>query len=319
MKWDDQYRRYFVTGGAGFIGSHLVERLLAAGKEVAVYDNLAAGRKENIAHVLGDPHLTFHQADALDLPRLTAAMKGYEVVWHLAANADIPGGIKKTDMDLNNGTIATRNVLEAMRSNGIENIIFSSSSTVYGDAPLVALAETTGPELPISLYGAAKLAAEGLISAYSHLFGVRGCIFRFGNVLGARMSHGVIHDFIHKLRRNPNELEVLGDGKQQKNYFLVEDCIEGMYTGFRKSEKRCDVFNLGSETTVTVTEIAKIVAAEMGLKDVKLKYTGGPRGWPGDAPYVWYDVSKMKKLGWQASGSSAEAVRTACRRLLETM
>lgn len=309
---------HFITGGAGFIGKHLVERLVREGIQVTVYDNLASGKKDNIAQYLGKSNFAFIQADLLDLPTLQKAMKGHNIIWHLGANTDIVKGNEITDIDLNNCTVATRNVLEAMRLNKINDILFSSSATVYGDMPPVALSEGMGPLLPISLYGAGKLAGEGLISAYSHLFGIRACIFRFGNVIGGYMSHGVIYDFIHKLRKNPGELEILGDGNQEKNYFMVEDCIAGMLWAFQKSPNQYDVFNLGCETSVTVKEIGRIVAEEMGLREVKYRFTGGTRGWLGDAPYVRYDVSKMKKLGWTASYTSAEAVRIAAQRLIET-
>jgi UDP-glucose 4-epimerase len=311
------FTRHFVTGGAGFIGSHLVDRLLAEGNKVTVYDNLSAGKKANLASHLDKKNFRFHHADGLDLETLSAAMRGHQVIWHLAANSDIPGGNQNTELDLKNGTTVTRNVLEAMRRNKIDKILFSSSSTVYGDVPLLALAETHGPLLPISLYGASKLACEGLLSAYSHLFNIKAWVFRFGNVLGTRMGHGVIRDFILKLKKNPRELEILGDGNQRKNYFLIEDCLDGMAWAFGHAKKRCDVFNLGCETTVTVKEIAGIVVEEMGLSDVKFKYAGGVRGWPGDAPYVWYDLGKMKKLGWSARHTSAEAVRIAARRLID--
>jgi UDP-glucose 4-epimerase len=244
-------------------------------------------------------------------------MKGHEIVWHLGANTDIPGGNRITDLDLKNDTIATYNVLEAMKQNKIDKILFPSSSTVYGDISSV-VAETFGPCLPISLYGAGKLACEGLISAYCHLFDLQAWIFRFGNVLGTRMGHGVIHDFIHKLRENPKELEILGDGNQEKNYFLVEDCLDGILFALHCCNNQYDVFNLGCESTIKVGAIAQIVIEEMGLRDVKLRYTGGKRGWPGDVPMVIYDVSKLKSLGWQATHTSAEAVRIATRRLLET-
>jgi len=298
--------RYFITGGAGFIGSHLVDRLVAEGNEVTVYDNLASGSKENIEHHLGKENFRFIEADLLDFSALEQAVKGHEIIWHLGANTDIPTGNRITDLDLNNCTIATRNVLEVMRHNSIDKILFASSATVYGDVPPVALGETFGPLLPISLYGAGKLAGEGLISAYCHLFGLKAWIFRFANVVGARMGHGVIFDFIQKLRRNPNELEIFGDGKQEKPFFLVENCIEGMLCAF----------NLGCESFTTVTRVAQIVSEEMGLKDVRFKYTGGRRGWPGDVPVVHFNVEKMKKLGWSASHTSDEAVRITARRLL---
>jgi UDP-glucose 4-epimerase len=308
--------KYFVTGGAGFIGSHLSEKLLAEGNQVTVYDNLISGSKENIKHLIGKKGFQFIQDDLLDTVVLNQTLKGYDIVWHLGANTDIPTGNKVTDLDLKNCTIATRNVLEAMRINNIDEILFASSACVYGDGAPRALSESFGPLFPINLYGAGKLACEGLLSSYSHLFGIKVWMFRFANVVGDRMGHGVIFDFIQKLKKNPRELEILGDGKQEKPFFLVEDCISGMMFAFQKLKNQCDVFNLGTETFITVTRIGEIVCEEMGLKNVKFKYTGGKRGWPGDAPVIHFSVNKMKKLGWQASHSSDEAVRIATRRLL---
>jgi UDP-glucose 4-epimerase len=311
---------YFITGGAGFIGSHLVERLLSEdGKKVTVYDNLISGRRKNIADNLKNGNFAFIQADLLDYEKLVQAMKSHDVIWHLGANTDIPGGNKVTDLDLKNCTVGTRNVLEAMRANNIKKIIFSSTSCVYGDAPPVSLAETYGPLLPISLYGSGKLACEALISAYSHLFDIQALMFRFGNVVGARMGHGVIYDFIQKLRKNPQELEILGDGQQEKPFFLVEDCIDGMLHAFRHNNNQYDIYNLGAENFTNVTGIARIVAGVMGLKDVKFKYTGGKRGWPGDVPVVHLNINKIKALGWRPGRSSDEAVGIAAKRLIETM
>jgi UDP-glucose 4-epimerase len=208
-------------------------------------------------------------------------------------------------------------VLEAMRENRIDKMLFSSSACVYGDAPPVALSETYGPLLPINLYGAGKLACEGLISSYCHLFGIQAWIFRFANVVGARMGHGVIYDFIYKLKNNPKELEVFGDGKQEKPFFLVEDCIDGMRCAFEKSSSQFDVYNLGIESYTVVDRIGEIVIEEMGLSNVKFKYTGGRRGWPGDVPVVHFNVGKIKKLGWSAKHSSDEAVRIAAKRLIK--
>lgn len=306
----------FVTGGAGFIGSHLVERLMNEGNQVTVYDNLVSGKKQWIEHHIGKLNFQFIQADLVDFGTLKKAMKGHEIIWHLGANTDIIKGNNITDTDLKNCTAATYNVLECMKQLGIKNILFASSATVYGDAPPVPLAETYGPLLTISLYGAGKLACEGLISAYCHLFGIHAWIFRFGNVIGNKMGHGVIYDFIQKLRKNSKELEILGDGNQEKTFFMVEDCIDGMLTAFHKSKNQCDVYNLGCNSFTRVIRVAQIVIEEMGLKDVKFKYTGGKRGWPGDAPYVHFNVDKMKGLGWVAKHSSDEAVRIAARRLL---
>jgi UDP-glucose 4-epimerase len=313
----DALGRCFITGVAGFIGSHLAEHLRAEGNSVTGYDNLSSGRRESIQHLLDNPGFVFIEADLVELKTLTEAVRGHDVVFHLAANTDIPGGNKDPRIDFENCTVGTFHMLEAMRTNGVRQLIFASSSTVFGEPPIRPTPESVGPMLPISLYGAGKMAGEGLISAYSHLYGIQAWIFRFGNVVGARMGHGIIYDFIHKLKANPRELEILGDGKQEKNYFLVEDCIDGMLFAFRHArEKTCDVFNLGTETTVTAEEIARIVVEEMGLNGVRFRFTGGSRGWPGDVPQVIYDVTKMKELGWTARCSSADAVRIAARRLL---
>lgn len=319
---ESKQTKHFITGGAGFIGSHLVDKLIEDGKSVTVYDNLALASDENIKHHFGKENFNFIKADLLDFDTLKKSMKEQEVIWHLGANTDIPGGNRITNLDLKNCTIATRNVLEAMRQLGLNKILFTSSACVYGDAPPTFLSESYGPLFPISLYGAGKLAGEGLMSAYSHLFGIQAWIFRFSNVVGSRMDHGVIFDFIQKLKKNPRELEILGNGKQEKPFFLVEDCIEGMIYAFENAkfenpEKQYDVFNLGCESFTSVTKIAQIVAEEMGLKDVKFKYTGGKRGWPGDVPVVHFDIEKMKRIGWQPRYSSNEAVRIACQRLLK--
>jgi UDP-glucose 4-epimerase len=311
------YQKYFITGGAGFIGSHLSERLLNEGDQVTVFDSFTSGHHQNIQHLLEKPGFKLVQSDLLNAATLTAAMRGHDVVWHLAANTDIRKGNEIIDLDLRNCTIGTLNILEAMRQNGIDKLLFASSATVYGDTPGVSLSETFGPLLPISLYGAGKLACEGLISAYNHLFGIQAWMFRFANVVGAHMDHGVIFDFIQKLRRNPAELEILGDGRQEKPYFLVEDCIDGMLAAFNRSKTPCDVYNLGCESFTRVTRVAEIITEEMGLKNVTYRYTGGQRGWPGDVPVVHYDVSKMKKLGWQAKHTSDKAVREATERLVK--
>lgn len=308
--------KFFITGGAGFIGGHLVDRLMNEGNQVTVYDNLVTGKRQWIEHHIGKKKFQFIHADLLDLETLKQVMRGHEVIWHLGANTDIVKGNNITDLDLKNCIIATHNTLEAMRQNDIDKLIFASSACVYGDAPPQALAETFGPLLPINLYGAGKLACEGLISAYSHLFGIKAWIFRFGNVVGARMGHGVIYDFIHKLEKNPKELEILGDGNQEKNFFLVEDCIEGMLCASQNSDSQCDIFALGCDSFSKVIRIAQIVVEEMGLKDVKFSYTGGKRGWPGDAPIVHFDIGKMKELGWSPKHTSDEAVRIATRRLI---
>lgn len=308
--------KYLVTGGAGFIGSHIVDKLVE-NHEVLVYDNLSSGKEELIAHHKGKPGFEFINGDLLDTVTLDKAMEGVDFVFHLAANPDVRHGIERTRIDLEQGPIATHNLLEAMRKNGVKNVAFSSSSTVYGETTNLPTPETNGPMLPISLYGASKLACEGLISSYCHSFGMKAVMFRFANVIGNRGTHGVLVDFIEKLRANPSELEILGDGKQQKSYFLVEDCVDGILTGIEKSTKQADVFNLGCLDWLDVTRIAEIVVEEMSLENVQFKYTGGSRGWVGDIPKTWIDISKIRGLGWEPKNNSEQAVRKAVRILLD--
>jgi len=308
--------KYFVAGGAGFIGSHLVDALVGLGS-VTVYDNLSSGKREFIQHHLDRDDFTFVQADLLDLDSLTGAMQGCDLVLHMAANPDVRMGIKNTDLYLEQGTIATYNVLEAMRLNGVKKMVFASSSTVYGEAPLQPLPEDYGPLQPISLYGASKLAGEGLITAFCHLFDIQAWIFRFANVVGARATHGVILDFINKLRESPGELKILGDGTQAKPYIHVQDCVEGLIYGTQHSSGQVNVFNLASSSATDVTTIGRVLIEEMGLADVKFKYTGGERGWPGDVPQVRLDPSRMENLGWKPRYTSDEAVRRAIKDILE--
>jgi UDP-glucose 4-epimerase len=311
------YTRWFITGAAGFIGSHFTERLLGEGAWVTGYDNLSLGKKEWLESALASPRFKFVHADLLDFGSLRSAMRDHDIVLHLGANTDIPRGNEDSRLDLDNCIIATYTVLEAMHAVGARNLLFASSATVYGEQWEIPLKETFGPLLPISRYGAAKLGCEALISAHCHLFDARAWIFRFGNVVGGKMGHGVIRDFISKLQQDPNELLVMGDGNQEKNYFLVEDCISGMLHALRAAnDVPCGVFNLGNETSTRVSEVARIVIEEMGLRNVRIRYVGGRRGWPGDQPTIRYDASKMKQFGWQARCPSDEAVRIAARRLL---
>ncbi|UCF13650.1 MAG: NAD-dependent epimerase/dehydratase family protein [Thermoplasmatales archaeon] len=307
----------FVTGGAGFIGSHLVDRLINERNTVTVYDNLSSGKKQFIEHHLQKDNFTFIEADLLDLENVTKKIKDHDVVFHIAANPDVKLGAQQPDI-AKRDILATYNLLDAMRMSDIKKIVFSSSSTIYGETPEFPLPESYGPLLPISVYGAAKLAAEGLISSFCHTFDMQGWIFRFANVVGERGTHGVIVDFINKLRISPNKLEILGDGRQRKPYLYVEDCVGGMYFGFEHSNEQINIFNLGCNTATEVTRIAEIVVEEMGLNNVKFTYTGGKRGWKGDVPQFQFDISKMKKLGWKATVTSDEAVRKTTRILLDT-
>jgi UDP-glucose 4-epimerase len=312
-------RKILVTGGGGFIGSHLVDRLLDEGNHVTVYDNLSSGKNEFLSHHDGNTRFRLVKADLLDFETLLRAIEGHEVVFHLSANPDARRGIEDTSLDLKQETEATYHVLEAMRRNRIGKIVFSSSGTVYGETPVIPLAENYGPLFPISLYGAGKLASEGLISAFCHTFNVQAWIMRFANVIGSRTTHGVIFDFLQKLKDNPGELEILGDGTQEKPYLHVADCVDGILFAFEHSDERINVFNLGPDSSTDVTTIANIIGERLGLRDVAFKYTGGERGWPGDVPQVRYDIKKMKTLGWQASLTSDEAVKKALEDILSSM
>jgi UDP-glucose 4-epimerase len=306
----------FVTGGAGFIGSHLVDSLIKNGHSVTVYDNLSSGNTLFIQPHLQKKEITFINADLLDFKRVKKEIHGHDVVFHLAANPHVRLGEKQTDLDLNQGIVSTYNVLESMRYHDIKKIVFSSSSVVYGETPEPSLPETYGPTFPISLYGAGKLGGEGLISAFCGTFDFQAWIYRFANIVGARGTHGVIVDFIEKLRKNPCELEILGDGRQCKPYLYVSDCVDGILFGFFQSNEKIQLFNLSCDTTTTVTRIAEMVTEEMGLKNVSFKYTGGIRGWKGDVPRFQLDAQKINTLGWKATLTSDEAVRKAIRDVL---
>jgi len=307
----------FVTGGAGFIGSHLVDKLVQKGYKITVYDNLSSGRKQFLEQHTNNNNFTFIEGDLLDLEQVKKEIQDHDIVFHIAANPFVRLGEKQTRLDLEQGMIVTYNLLESMRANNIKKIVFSSSSVVYGETNEPSLSENYGPLLPISLYGAGKLGSEGLISAFCGTFDFQTWIYRFANVVGSRGTHGVIVDFIEKLRKNPKELEILGDGKQQKPYLYVNDCVGGIVFGFEKSNEKFNLFNLGCDTNTNVTRIAEIVVEEMGLENVKFNYTGGKRGWKGDVPRFQLDVSKINNLGWEASFTSDEAVRKATQDLLE--
>ena len=309
----------FVTGGAGFIGSHLVDKLIEKGHKVTVYDNLSSGKKEFIEKHLDKNNFNFIEGELLNLEKVKKEIKGNNVVFHLAANPHVRLGDKKTRLDLEQGPIATYNVLESMRKNNIKKIVFSSSSVVYGETNVDVIPESYGPLKPISLYGAAKLGAEGLITSFCGTFDFQAWIYRFANVVGSRGTHGVIVDFINKLRKNPNELEILGDGKQRKPYLYVTECVDGILHGFEKSNDQINIFNLGCNSNTSVTRIAEIVTSEMNLKDVKFNYTGGKRGWKGDVPRFQLGVEKINKLGWKAKYSSDEAVKKTTNDLLREL
>lgn len=321
MMLGNQVKRVFLTGGSGFIGSHIVDMLLAEGYQVTAFDNLSNGRYEFIEGHVGKPDFRFVKADCLDLEAVQREMAGHDLVWHMAANTDLIGSHAQPDRDLKDCVLATFNVVEAMRRHGIKPMLFASSGAVYGQLCLEnTVDETAGPLAPMSTYAAGKIGSEAFISSYCHLYGLRAWMFRFGNVLGSRVTHGVIYDFIRKLRENPRELMILGDGTQEKNYFLTEECIGGMAWAFREvpldDEKPWEILNLGTTDVTRVTEIARIIIEEMELKDVNVTIQGTRRAWLGDQPKVHFSVDKINALGWKCQRTSDEAVRTAVRRVL---
>lgn len=309
--------RIIITGGAGFIGSHLVERLLMRGDEIIVLDNLSSGRMEFLKEHYDNPDFKFIRLDLLDPDGLKNAVRDADAVFHLAANPDVRLGASDTRIHLEQNILATYNLLEAMRINRIKNILFTSTSTVYGEAHLIPTPEDYGPLVPISLYGASKLACEALITSYCSTFEMNCWLFRFANIVGPRGTHGIIVDFINKLLKNPASLEILGDGKQCKSYLHVYDCVEAMLFAMESSNEMVNIFNIGSLDTISATEIGRVVVEEMGLDGVGFNYTGGSRGWKGDVPKMMLSIDKIRSLGWNPVYNSEKSVRDAARSLLD--
>jgi len=304
-----------VTGGAGFIGSHLVDALVAQGDEVVVIDSLCAGRRETIAPHLDSGKVRLVKQDLLS-DGWQDTLEGTDRVYHLAADPDVRQSAMNPDPTLQNNIVATYRVLEAMRRSGVPELVFTSTSTVYGDAKVIPTPEYYTPLEPVSVYGASKLACEALISAYSHSFGMQSWTFRFANIIGSRSGHGVIPDFIRKLEANPHELEILGDGNQTKSYLEVHECVESMLFAVRHAKDTVNTFNIGSEDWIDVRSIADIVAEEMHLPAVRYRFTGGERGWVGDVPRMQLAVDRIKVLGFIPRLGSRESVRIAVQAML---
>jgi UDP-glucose 4-epimerase len=289
-----------ITGGAGFIGSTLADRLLADGVEVVAYDNLSTGRVEFLSQFVQHPAATFIEGDVLDAERLTSALDGCDTVFHLAANADVKDGLKHPRKDLEQNTIATSTVLESMRAAGVRRIGFSSTGSVYGEPEVFPTPEDAPFPIQTSLYAASKLAGEGLIGAYCHGYGFTGVVFRFVSILGERYTHGHVYDFFRKLRADPERLHVLGDGRQEKSYLYVQDCVSAILTAMQAKgdEPGMDVYNLGTDETVLVDQSIGIITRELGLSPV-IEHAGGRRGWAGDSPLILLDCTKIRSLGWE--------------------
>lgn len=309
-----------VTGGAGFIGSHLTEALLKKGYSVSVLDNLSSGHRQNLSGIQRSYDLNFIAGDCRSPSDIERALKNVDTVFHFAANPEVRLDIADPKTCYEQNIEATYVLLQSIRRSNVKTIVFASSSTVYGEAAIIPTPENYGPMKPISIYGASKLACEALVSSYCYSFKKKGVIVRPANMIGPRSTHGVILDFIHKLEKNPKELEILGDGTQTKSYLYIDDCVDAIMKAYESTKEPVEIFNVGSEDQTNVTEIAHTVINEMKLENVKLKYTGGVdggRGWIGDVKNMLLDINKLKKLGWKPKLNSRQAVRETAKHLIK--
>ncbi len=314
-------KKIAITGVSGFIGSHLADALISKGNEVIGIDNFSSGKREFIAHLLKHKNFHLHERDLLKTSDLSNLLDDCDIVFHLAADPDVRVGAENTRVHLEQNIITTYNLLEGIRKSGVKKIIFTSTSTVYGETDVIPTPEDHGPLIPISLYGSSKLACEAMISSYCYTFNFSSVIYRFANVVGPRSTHGVIFDFINKLQKKPTSLEILGRKPgTRKSYFHISDCIDGMIFGCEHSKQKVEIFNMGSEDHIEVEKIADIVCNAMGLKNVKYEWTGGVdngRGWIGDVKIMLLSIDKLKKRGWKPKYDSEEAVRLTAFDLLK--
>lgn len=299
--------RFFVTGCAGFIGSNLVDRLLENGHQVFGYDNFSTGMHQFLAKAKTNPNFTLFEGDLLDTKTLTESMKGCDFVFHFAANADVRFGTEHPSKDLQQNTVATFNVLEAMRANGIKRIGFSSTGSVYGEAKVIPTPEDAPFPIQTSLYASSKLSGEGLISAYAEGFGFQGYIFRFVSILGERYTHGHVFDFYKQLLAHPEYLKVLGNGQQKKSYLYIQDCIDAILLAVEKAQDKVNIFNLGTNEYCQVNDSIGWISEALNLSPQK-EYTGGERGWIGDNPFIFLDCNKIRSLGWAPKLSIREGI-----------
>ncbi|OFW03161.1 MAG: nucleoside-diphosphate sugar epimerase [Acidobacteria bacterium RIFCSPLOWO2_02_FULL_68_18] len=306
--------RTLVTGGAGFIGSHFVDRLLAAGHDVVAYDNFSTGQERFLDQALTHPRFQLIRGDLLDRPALAAGAQGIDLVFHFAANADVRFGLEWPERDLQQNAVATFNVLEAMRANGVTRIVFASTGSVYGEPDVFPTPEDAPFPRQTSLYGAAKLAGEALVQAYCEGYGFQGYIFRFVSILGERYSHGHVFDFYRQLRAHPDTLHVLGDGHQRKSYIYVHDCLDAIFCALERAVNRVNIFNLGTDEYCEVNDSVRWLTRELGLSPV-LSYTGGARGWVGDSPFIFLDCRRIRSLGWRPALSIQDAIVRTVRYL----
>jgi UDP-glucose 4-epimerase len=311
---------FFIVGGAGFIGSHFADQLLTTGRarRVTLYDNFSSGRAWHYEDHAGDPRLRVVRADVHDFAALRGAMAGHDTVIHLASNPDIARAVTEPDIDFREGTELTHLVVEAMRQTGTRHVLYASGSGVYGDLGETEAREDHGPLVPVSTYGASKLAGEALIASYAHMFDLRGRAFRFGNVVGRRQTHGVGFDFVRRLLRDPTRLRVLGDGRQSKSYVWVGDVVDAVLLARETCDRPFEAFNIATGDYITVTDIADLACACLGLspRAVRYEYTGGDRGWKGDVPVIRLCTDKIRCLGWRPTRTCAEALREAMAAML---
>lgn len=303
--------RYMVVGGAGFIGSHVTKRLLQEEPEaeVFVYDNFSSGSEAHLGDYLNSKRLHIFQSDVKNLEQLTRAIKGVDIVYSLASNPDIARAMTQPDIDFWEGTYLINNLLEAMRRSGVKNLLYASGSGVYGDVGATVTDEDFSPMLPSSTYGASKLACEALICSYCKMFDMNAAAFRFANVVGPDQTHGVGYDFINKLKENPKELAILGNGTQSKSYIYIDDIVNALRTVEKKALHDYNYYNVATLDHMTVTEIADVVVQTMGLEGVEYRYAGGDRGWKGDVPVVRLDSQKIRRLGWASQYTSMQAMQ----------
>lgn len=302
-------KNYFIAGGLGFIGSNIVKRLIDEKcGSVVIYDNYSSGKEEFLEGYLGKDEIKLIEGDIKDIDKLKESMKGADVVYSVASNPDISKAMTQPDIDFWEGTYLINNIVESMRVNGIKYLLYPSGSGVYGDVGSTVTDEDFSPLLPCSTYGASKLACEALICSYCHMFDMNAAAFRFANVVGPNQTHGVGYDFLRKLRENPKELTILGDGRQSKSYIYIDDIVDALRTVELSNMKGYSYYNVATLDHISVTEIADITTDIMGLNDVKYNYTGGDRGWKGDVPVVRLDTKKLRKLGWSNKYTSKQAI-----------
>jgi len=304
-----------VTGGCGFIASHVVDRLVKQGHDVTVIDNMGTGYIENIQHHLDKGVIELLNFDLGDMERTKEALKGADAVFHLAANADVRHGLEDTFRDIDRNILVTYNILESMRLNDVKQILFSSTAATYGEPDVFPTPETFHPK-QTSFYGASKIACEGFIEAFTEAYGIQSWMYRFVSIQGERHPHGVTYDFVKKLKADPSQLEILGNGTARKSYCYIGDCIDGFFTGYENAPGKAELFNIGQTEFINVKSVADIITNEMGLENVKYKFTGGERGWIGDSPLVHLDVSKLMAYGWKPQVNIEETVRRTVRWLL---